>query len=49
MNEYHAIDSGGYLYEQPLCINCSMAGFQRSLDGVRLNRSAREVKCFEQS
>ena len=26
MNEYLVIDSGGYLYEQPSCINCSMAG-----------------------
>ena len=26
MNEYLAIDSGGYLYEQTMCINCSVAG-----------------------
>ena len=26
MNEYMAIDSGGYLYAQPSRINCSMAG-----------------------
>jgi len=25
-NEYLAIDSGGYVYEQPLRINCSMTG-----------------------
>ena len=26
MNEYMAIDSGGYLHEQPSRVNCSMAG-----------------------
>ena len=26
MNEYLDIDSGGYLYEQPLCSSCSVAG-----------------------
>ena len=26
MNEYLAVDSGGYLYEQPSRIYCSMAG-----------------------
>ena len=26
MNEYLAIQSGGYLYEQPSSINCSVAG-----------------------
>ena len=41
MNEYLAIDSGGYV--QPMRINCSMAGcFPEKL---RLNRSVREVKC----
>ena len=31
-NEYLVIDSGGYLYEQPLRINCSMVGcFQEKL------------------
>ena len=24
INEYLAIDSGGYVYEQPSCINCSI-------------------------
>ena len=24
INEYMAIDSGGYMYEQPLCISCSI-------------------------
>ena len=36
LNEYLAIDSGGYVYEQPSCINCSiwLDASQRSLDGV---------------
>ena len=36
MNEYIAIDSGGYVYEQPSCINCSiwLDGSHRSRDGV---------------
>ena len=47
INEYLAIDNGGYLYEQPSRINCSIRldASQRSWDGVWLNRSAREVKC----
>ena len=46
INEYRAIDSGGYVYE-PLRINCSiwLDASQRSWDGVWVNRSAREVKC----
>ena len=36
INEYLAIDSGGYVYEQPTRINCSMwlDASQRSRDGV---------------
>ena len=47
INEYLAIDSGGYVYEQPSRINCSiwLDASQRSRDGVWLNRSVREVKC----
>ena len=47
INEYLAIDSGGYVYEQPSCINCSiwLDASQRSRDGVWVNRSARKVKC----
>ena len=35
-NEYLAIDSGGYVYEQPSRINCSvwLDASQRSRDGV---------------
>ena len=47
INEYLAIDNGGYVYEQPSRINCSiwLDASPRSWDGVWLNRSAREVKC----
>ena len=47
INEYLAIDSGGYVYEQPSCINCSiwLDASQGSRDGVWVNRSVREVKC----
>ena len=36
INEYLAIDSGGYVYEQPSRINCSiwLDASQRSRDGV---------------
>ena len=36
INEYLAIDTGGYVYEQPSCINCCMwlDASQRSRDGV---------------
>ena len=36
LNEYLAIDSGGYVYEQPSRINCSiwLDASQRSRDGV---------------
>ena len=36
INEYLTIDSGGYVYEQPSCINCSiwLDASQRSRDGV---------------
>ena len=36
INEYMAIDSGGYVYEQPSRINCSiwLDASQRSRDGV---------------
>ena len=36
INEYLAIDSGRYVYEQPLCINCSiwLDASQGSRDGV---------------
>ena len=45
--EYLAIDSGGYVYKQPSHIHCSiwLDASQRSRDGVRVNRSVREVKC----
>ena len=35
-NEYLAIDNGGYVYEQPLHINCTiwLDASQRSRDGV---------------
>ena len=47
INEYLTIDSGGYMYEQPSRINCSiwLDDSQRSRDGVWVNRSVREVKC----
>ena len=47
LNEYLAIDSGGYVYEQPSRNNCSiwLDASQRSWDGVWVNRSVREVKC----
>ena len=46
INEYLAIDKGGYVYEQPSHINYSiwLDASQRSWDGVWLNRSAGEVK-----
>ena len=36
INEYQAIDSGGYVYEQPSRINCSiwLDASQRSRDGI---------------
>ena len=36
LNEYLIIDSGGYVYEQPSCINCSiwLDACERSRDGV---------------
>ena len=41
MNEYLAIDSGGYVcMKQFLRINCSMAGCSSSQDAVRRNRCA---------
>ena len=47
ITEYLAIDSGGYVYEQPLRINCSiwLDASQWSWDSVWLNRSVKEVKC----
>ena len=45
MNEYLAIDNGGYLYEQPSGINCSVA---RCFPEVEMVFTVREVKCFEQ-
>ena len=52
INEYLAVDSGGYVNEYSKCSNCSDAeASQSSCDGVRMNRSARgcsvSVKCFE--
>ena len=46
INEYLAIDSGGYVYKQPSHINCSiwLDASLRSWDGVWLN-TVREVKC----
>ena len=53
MDEYLAIDSGGYMSTSSLCklIAALLNISQRSRDGVQLNRSAREssVKYFEQS
>ena len=53
MNEYLAVDSGGYLCTNSLCalIAASLRASQRCRNGVQLNRFAREesVKCFEQS
>ena len=42
-----AIDSGGYVYEQPSRINCSiwLDASQRSRDGVWVNMTVREEKC----
>ena len=40
IKECLAINIGGYVYEQPWRINCSIW-----LDGVWVNRSVREVKC----
>ena len=47
INEYLAIDRGGYVHGQPSRINCSiwLDATQRSRDGVRVNRYVREVKC----
>ena len=47
INEYLAIDSGEYVFEQPSPINCSiwLDASQRSRDGAWVNRSVREVKC----
>ena len=47
LNEYLTIDSGGYVYEQPSRINCSiwLDASQRSRDGILVNRSVRELKC----
>ena len=47
INEYLAIDSSGYVYEQPSCIYCSiwLDASQRRRDGVWVNRAVREVKC----
>ena len=47
INEYLAIDIGGYVYEQPSHIHCSiwLDASQGSRDGVWVNRSVREVKC----
>ena len=45
INEYLAIDSGGFVYEQPSRCNCSiwLDACQTSSDGIWLNRSVREV------
>ena len=47
INEYLAIGSGGYVYEQPSRINGNLRldAYQRIWDGVWLYRSVREVKC----
>ena len=47
INEYLIIYSGGYVYEQPSRINCSiwLDASQGSRDGVWVNRSVRGVKC----
>ena len=47
INEYLAIDSGGYVHKQSSCINCNiwLDVSQRSRDGVWVNRSVRGVKC----
>ena len=40
-------DSGGYVYELPSHINCSvwLGAAHRRRDNVRVNRSVREIKC----
>ena len=47
INEYLAIGTAGYVYEQHSRLNCSiwLDVSQTSWDGVWLNRSIREVKC----
>ena len=45
INEYLATDNGGYVYEQPLRINCSIWLDGVCRDAVWVNRSVREVKC----
>ena len=47
INEYLSIESGGYVYEQPSRINCSLwlDASKKSRNGLRVNRSVREVKC----
>ena len=47
INEYLAIDSGGYVYKPSSCINYSiwLDASQRGRDGVWANWSVREVKC----
>ena len=46
VNEYLAIDNGGCLYEQPLCINCSVAGsFPEKLRRCLNEQICWEVKC----
>ena len=44
MNEYLAIDSGGYFYEQPSHINCSVAGsfFPEKLRQHLIEQASRE-------
>ena len=46
IQEYMDIESGGYVYDYPSCINCYMwlDASQRSRDGLSVNKYVREVK-----
>ena len=46
IEELLAIDIGGYLYKQPLCINCSVAGcFSEKLRWCLIEQVCQGVKC----
>ena len=46
MNEYLAVDNGGYLYEQPSRINCSAAGsFTEKSRLCSIKQVRQSVKC----
>ena len=47
MNEYLAINSGGYVYEQPSRINCGMAGcFTETFRWYLIEQVYQGVKCI---